>query len=695
MVSRSGIGRTTRVPSSMAASRAGIEYSDYVSPVLKVEELLHAHKNKHYQQWLKSQESAQRLADQRTAIEAAALASTQLVEASTEAHDHDQQQPADTSPISKSTPQSRTPRQPRVSLTVGSSHDAFVSIASETRPRVGNERQPWPQGERSMSQRTMKSISSFAVAPGSRSGSADMDGFESDGSIQQQPEREFPRSSGDLDDDAALSVATYGSANNCPASDTPATVQAVANVIRSLLTHVSVGVGVHSDPEALFTPAVHPMPMKDHLDLHRANEHVRSPQNVPPQNKGPGLILQAVVEQATQASGAEADSETSSSTAQNGTPEALELHRDTSAELDIDANANDPPVEAASNLAAASDAVEPAPTLHQTPTKSTEQAKPVQQHAEISHAEQPQAAGEQAQVQAQQRTPQQEVGTEEAPKAAVQATENAAEGEEHDQRGGTSTAALEHSSKEQHTHTPEVQGEVQATRGTSPLPILAAADTEEHKEQVEAQSSELSTTDAAHTDAVHSASSVQATVAASGPATDVEAATAEAHKQTDASVPSRPAPTAAELNALAGRILMKVVSSVARQVGSPNEPELFPAVPANREVSGGGGTPRRTLPATESAVRVTEVASTSGVQLSDSELDRVNLHVLKQFCQAHDQKRLPKIEGLWLQHKQKLWTALEKKHPGTTQKFIAAVDKLSQKLRARKAIKLQQAQTTQ
>lgn len=75
------------------------------------------------------------------------------------------------------------------------------------------------------------------------------------------------------------------------------------------------------------------------------------------------------------------------------------------------------------------------------------------------------------------------------------------------------------------------------------------------------------------------------------------------------------------------------------------------------------------------------------VELSGSELQRVNVHVLKAYCREHMPKRLDGIERLWAQHGSKLWRALEKKRPGSTDAHLAQLEQLKDKLMKRKAKK--------
>lgn len=53
--------------------------------------------------------------------------------------------------------------------------------------------------------------------------------------------------------------------------------------------------------------------------------------------------------------------------------------------------------------------------------------------------------------------------------------------------------------------------------------------------------------------------------------------------------------------------------------------------------------------------------------------DTVNVAILQEYCAKYDQKRVHTISKHWYAHRQRLWRALEKKYPGTTEPYIKQV----------------------
>ena len=680
MIGRGGIGLTTRVPSSMAASRSGIEYSNYVSPVLKVEELLHAHKNKHYQQWLKSQESAQRVAAQREALEQASkvINLPQAVE--------EQQQTA----RKDSQALASTPSKPVFGLSIGSSPDAFVSIPSGSSADKQQDRSTQLSSEYG---RSLKSISSFVVAAGSREGSVNTDGFNSDAPPHRfSPRGNFQLSSEDYGSQLGGSVATYGSAQDTHDADLTNSERAVRRVLHGLITHVSVGVGVQSDPEAAFADSTCQQTKETRTDLiangplEEPMTEVWSPPNAPPRHKEKGIVLSSLHLHAacpvSQDDAVEND-EFADHNAGN------QKHRQPPAGK-YPASAEVPQLQQAQAAAASG------------PTGADEAA------ASQPDTHVPQAVGDNYQKDGDQHVQQDSENrsrvqlSEEPSTAGVQATLDLMPPQQSIQNSSHAAARSEPVANSQlfaPVNSSELNGEVQEsaeigarteTFDTSTEPAgPEQADTDTKQAQVAAQGIQEEVgpsepkvprvEDLTSTPGVP-AREVRRTLAAAAPAKNTPLPAEEPPKVKKLST--------SQIHLAVRHILNNLVASIAQDVGRLEVAPRLLNTKQQQSPPEDSGTPRRTLPATESAVQVTSAPSVAGIQLSESEQDRVNLHVLKQYCQAHDQKRLPKIEALWSQHKHKLWVALEKKHPGTTQKFISAADKLAQKLRARKAAKL-------
>ena len=95
-----------------------------------------------------------------------------------------------------------------------------------------------------------------------------------------------------------------------------------------------------------------------------------------------------------------------------------------------------------------------------------------------------------------------------------------------------------------------------------------------------------------------------------------------------------------------------------QQAEQPRSQQATLEVPGSEQPDAPSGRPR--FPSAHAELLIPQV----------QDEDTVNVAVLQEYCAKYDQKRVLTISKHWYTHRQRLWRALEKKYPGTTEPYI-------------------------